>query len=102
MANYGTKGLRLELLARWGGVSFLAGVAIETCFAALIPLATLRGPAVANFLAFYVIAGAAYAVAVARLGRSAAWVSRLTRNPLGRLVANHAREVPGTRISLRI
>jgi 2-dehydro-3-deoxygluconokinase len=32
------------------------------------------------------------AVALARLGRSAAWVSRLTRNPLGRLIANHARE----------
>src|SRR5262245_25502970 len=32
------------------------------------------------------------AVALARLGRSAAWVSRLTDNPLGRLVANHARE----------
>jgi 2-dehydro-3-deoxygluconokinase len=32
------------------------------------------------------------AVGVARLGRSAAWVSRLTSNPLGRLIANHARE----------
>src|SRR5438105_10699175 len=32
------------------------------------------------------------AVALARLGHSTAWVSRLTRNPLGRLVANHARE----------
>jgi 2-dehydro-3-deoxygluconokinase len=32
------------------------------------------------------------AVALARLGRSCAWVSRLTRNPLGRLIANHARE----------
>src|SRR5919197_4852476 len=32
------------------------------------------------------------AVAVARLGRSAAWVSRLTRNPLGRFIANKARE----------
>src|SRR5439155_23960635 len=32
------------------------------------------------------------AVALARLGRSAAWVSRLTSNPLGRLIANHARE----------
>jgi 2-dehydro-3-deoxygluconokinase len=32
------------------------------------------------------------AVALARLGRSSAWVSRLTQNPLGRLVANHARE----------
>jgi 2-dehydro-3-deoxygluconokinase len=33
------------------------------------------------------------AAALVRLGRSAAWVSRLTRNPLGRLIANHAREV---------
>src|SRR5262245_52453508 len=32
------------------------------------------------------------AVGLARLGRSASWVSRLTDNPLGRLVANHARE----------
>src|SRR5206468_4016014 len=32
------------------------------------------------------------AACLARLGRSAAWVSRLTRNPLGRLIANHARE----------
>src|SRR5712672_289842 len=32
------------------------------------------------------------AVALARLGRRASWVSRLTRNPLGRLIANKARE----------
>ncbi len=32
------------------------------------------------------------AVCLARLGRSTAWVSRLTDNPLGRLIANHARE----------
>src|SRR2546423_3073327 len=32
------------------------------------------------------------AVALARLGRSSAWISRLTDNPLGRLIANHARE----------
>src|SRR5438270_1243463 len=32
------------------------------------------------------------AVALARLGRSAAWVSRLTDNPLGRLIVNRARE----------
>jgi 2-dehydro-3-deoxygluconokinase len=32
------------------------------------------------------------AVCLARLGRSTAWTSRLTDNPLGRLVANHARE----------
>src|SRR5437660_11102821 len=32
------------------------------------------------------------AVGLARLGRSSAWVSRLTNNPLGRLIANRARE----------
>jgi hypothetical protein len=57
------------LLARWGGVSFLAGVAIETCFVALIPLSTLRGPATATYLAYFLFAAVAYLVAVARLGR---------------------------------
>lgn len=32
------------------------------------------------------------AVGAARLGHTSAWVSRLTQNPLGRLIANHARE----------
>jgi 2-dehydro-3-deoxygluconokinase len=32
------------------------------------------------------------AVALAHLGRPTTWVSRLTDNPLGRLIANHARE----------
>src|SRR3954453_12360661 len=32
------------------------------------------------------------AVGLARLGRTSAWVSRLTDNPLGRIIANHARE----------
>src|SRR5262245_41159650 len=32
------------------------------------------------------------AAGLARLGHSSAWVSRLTNNPLGRLIANHARE----------
>src|SRR3954465_15465580 len=32
------------------------------------------------------------AVAMARLGHTSAWVSRLTDNALGRLIANHARE----------
>lgn len=32
------------------------------------------------------------AVGVARLGHSSAWVSRLTNNPLGRMIANRARE----------
>jgi 2-dehydro-3-deoxygluconokinase len=32
------------------------------------------------------------AVGLARLGRKSAWISRLTDNPLGRLIANRARE----------
>ncbi len=32
------------------------------------------------------------AVGLARLGRSTSWVSRLTQNPLGRLLCNHAQE----------
>src|SRR5262245_46008434 len=32
------------------------------------------------------------AVGLARLGRKATWVSRLTNNPLGRLIANRACE----------
>src|SRR3954454_9188027 len=32
------------------------------------------------------------AVGLSRLGRGAAWVSRLTDNPLGRLIADRARE----------
>src|SRR5947207_1003056 len=32
------------------------------------------------------------AVGLARLGYSVAWVSRLTNNPLGKLIANQARE----------
>jgi 2-dehydro-3-deoxygluconokinase len=32
------------------------------------------------------------AVGLARLGRTSAWVSRLTNNPLGRLIVNRARE----------
>src|SRR5947208_5432902 len=32
------------------------------------------------------------AVGLARLGHPTAWVSRLTDNPLGRLIGNHARE----------
>ncbi len=32
------------------------------------------------------------AVGVARLGHKSAWISRLTNNPLGRLITNHGRE----------
>src|ERR1043166_9159874 len=33
------------------------------------------------------------AAGLERLGHTTTWVSRLTNNPLGRLIANHAREV---------
>jgi alpha-1,6-mannosyltransferase len=56
-------------LARWGVPSLLAGVAIETCFAALLPLSQLCGPAATTFLAYFLMAAGAYAVAVACLGR---------------------------------
>ena len=42
------------------------------------------------------------AVGLARLGRSTAWVSRLTDNPLGRLIANHAREAGVSHRSRRL
>jgi hypothetical protein len=47
----------------------LAGVAMATCFAALVPLPSLRGPASGNFLAYFLLAALAYVVAVARLDR---------------------------------
>ena len=56
-------------LSPWGGPSFLSGVAIAVCCAALVPLPKLSGPAVTTFLAYFLIAAVAYAVAVARLGR---------------------------------
>jgi len=56
-------------LVRWGGLSFLAGAAIETCFVALVRLPALRGPGLTTFLAYFLIAGGAYLVAVARLGK---------------------------------
>ena len=42
------------------------------------------------------------AVGLARLGRTAAWVSRLTDNPLGRLIANRAREAGVSHRSRRL
>jgi hypothetical protein len=39
------------------------------CFAALVLLPALSGPAVATFLAYFLIAAVAYTVAVARLDR---------------------------------
>ena len=39
------------------------------------------------------------AVGLSRLGRQSAWVSRLTENALGRLIANRAREQASSRTS---
>ncbi|MGB7115081.1 MAG: polyprenol phosphomannose-dependent alpha 1,6 mannosyltransferase MptB [Anaerolineales bacterium] len=66
-------------LSRLGGPSFLAGVVLTVCFAAYIPLPSLRGSYVVSFLAYFLIAAAAYALAVARLNRdrlplTAIWV----------------------------
>jgi len=56
-----------SFLSRLGSPSFLAGVVLAVCFAAYIPLPSLRGSYVVSFLAFFLIAAAAYALAVARL-----------------------------------
>jgi hypothetical protein len=56
-----------SFLSRLGGPSFLAGVALAVCFAAYIPLPSLRGSYVASFLAYFLIAAAAYVLGVSRL-----------------------------------
>jgi len=65
--------------SRLGGPSFLAGVVLAVCFAAYIPLPSLRGSYVTSFLAYFLIAAAAYVLAVTRLDRdrlplTAIWV----------------------------
>jgi len=58
---------RFNQLAKWGGVSFLAGVAIAVCFAAFIPLPSLRGPEVVSFLTYFLLASAAYFLSILRM-----------------------------------
>ncbi len=53
----------------WGGVSLFAGIIIAISLTFLIPLPNLRGPQVIAFLASYLIAAAAYLIAVFRLDR---------------------------------
>ena len=68
-----------SFFSRLGGPSFLAGVVLAVCFAAYIPLPSLRGSYVVSFLAYFLIAAAAYVLAVARIDRdrlplTAIWV----------------------------
>jgi alpha-1,6-mannosyltransferase len=53
----------------WGGISFFAGIVILLSLTFLIPLPNLRGPQVVVFLTAYLVAAAAYFIAVIRLGR---------------------------------
>jgi hypothetical protein len=52
-----------------GGISFLSGIILAGSLIFLVPLPNLRGPQVTTFLAIYLVASAAYVVAVIRLGR---------------------------------
>ena len=54
---------------RWGGISFLSGMVLAASLLFLIPLPGLRGPQVPAFLAVFLVASAAYVLAVLRLGR---------------------------------
>jgi len=58
---------RLTKFSEWGGISFLAGAAMAVCFAAFVPLPSLRGPEVVSFLAYFLLASAAYFLSVIRL-----------------------------------
>jgi hypothetical protein len=53
----------------WGGISLFAGIILAIGLTFLIPLPNLRGPQVTAFLTLYLIAAAAYFVAVIRLDR---------------------------------
>jgi len=60
---------RLTKFSEWGGISFLAGVAMAVCFAAFVPLPSLRGPEVVSFLTYFLLASSAYFLSVIRLDR---------------------------------
>jgi hypothetical protein len=53
----------------WGGISLISGIILAVSLVFLIPLPGLRGPQVISFLLLYLIAAAAYFVAVIRLDR---------------------------------
>jgi len=54
---------------KFGGISFISGVVILVSFSVLPLLPSLRGIYVTSFLAYFLIAGVAYGLAVSRLGR---------------------------------
>ena len=56
-------------LNQWGGITLLAGVGMTAAFVPLACLPTLRGQNVIVFLSHFLLAGAAYCIAVSRLGR---------------------------------
>lgn len=58
-----------KLNIRLGGFSFLAGSVMLASFAGLLSLPSLRGPHVVAFLAYFMLAGSAYILAVIRLDR---------------------------------
>ena len=58
-----------EKVKTWGGISLFSGIIITISLAFLIPLPNLRGPQVIAFLASFLIAAAAYFIAVIRLGK---------------------------------
>jgi hypothetical protein len=61
--------LPFNKLAKWGGVSFLAGVAMLTSLAAIAILPSLRGPHLISFVSYFLVASGAYLVSVLRLKR---------------------------------
>ena len=58
-----------KTISNWGGISFFSGIILAVSLTFLIPLPNLRGPQVTAFLTFYLIAAAAYFIAVIRLGK---------------------------------
>jgi hypothetical protein len=59
----------LERINTWGGISLFSGMILALSLIFLIPLPSLRGPQVLTFLTFYLVAAAAYFIAVIRLDR---------------------------------
>jgi alpha-1,6-mannosyltransferase len=58
-----------ETIRSWGGISLISGIVMAISLIFLIPLPNLRGPQVTAFLTSYLIAAAAYFIAVVRLDR---------------------------------
>ena len=58
-----------EKIKSRGGISLFLGIVLAISLTFLIPLPNLRGPQVTVFLTFYLIAAAAYFIAVIRLDR---------------------------------